>query len=355
MSKPSTISTLSEFLLQAQTQFIVFDLGRGIRPLNNQTFFDWENQQAPCAYPRQGHAWFCIVFWNEHLSEDRYIWFVKLPLDENGLLIQAARDQFLEIIVTALGKELEHRQNKQAQLPENPYVFVPSQQQLADCNAHIRRALSLKRRDIHRASAYLKAPTIQTNDQAWQALSLQDIADFIVYPDSNEQASVQACIAANLTCYPAPVQNALFASLESVSIEPALLQTLIAFHQAHVNSNATLAALCLRAMSYQPKSDAAQYLTQLIEGEQPLDIETSVVIVGRYWFLLKQEDLLLRFLNKVALLDERFELFTALYTDLVKIPDTRAAVLSVIRSPKRTDIVSAAIGQLFGQQTSTPT
>ena len=63
MSNPASISTLSEFLLQAQTQYIVFDLGRGIRKIDNQTFFEWENQQTPCQFPRQDNAWFCITFW----------------------------------------------------------------------------------------------------------------------------------------------------------------------------------------------------------------------------------------------------------------------------------------------------
>mgnify|MGYP000170960803 CR=1 FL=1 len=133
----NAISTLSEFLLQAQTQYLVFDMGRGIRKIDNQVFFEWENQQEACAYPRQNHVWLCIVFWNEKLSHERYMWFVKLPLDEQGLIIPASRDQFLEIIVQALGKELEHSQDKQAELPENPFVFTPSQQQLADCNALI--------------------------------------------------------------------------------------------------------------------------------------------------------------------------------------------------------------------------
>ena len=111
----SRINSLSEFLLQAHTQHLVFDMGRGLKPITNQLFFEWENQQSPCLYPRQDHAWFCIAFWNEKLSSERYIWFIKLPLDENGLMIQAARNQFLEIIIQALGKGLEHTQDENAQ------------------------------------------------------------------------------------------------------------------------------------------------------------------------------------------------------------------------------------------------
>ena len=170
MTHSKNINTLSEFLLQAQTQYLLIDLGRGMRLINNQTFFEWENQQAPCAYPRQDHAWFCIVFWNEQVDKERYMWFIKLPVDENGLLVQASRNQFLEIIVTALGSQLEHTANEQAQLPENPYIFTPSQQQLADCNALIRRQINDNSRDNSKAIRYMQAPSIQE----WQDLSVQN-------------------------------------------------------------------------------------------------------------------------------------------------------------------------------------
>lgn len=366
MTNPASISTLSEFLLQAQTQYLTFDLGRGIRQIDNQTFFEWENQQAPCGFPRLNHAWFCIVFWNEKLSDERYIWFIKLPVDENGLMISAALNQFLDIIIQALGKELEHAQNEQAQLPDNPFVFVPNQQQLADCNAHIKEALGIDTRDNSNASAYMQTPTLRVNKEEWASLSVQDIADFAIRDckhnhergnSFHEKVSNQGVIAKNISSYAPPVLHCLFASLESIELETTLVEALITFHKSASEPN--LAALCLRAMSCKPHDLCIDYLSQLINtnedkktdvGLPTLDLQSCVVIVGRYWRLLNNPSLLATFMHKVAILDPSFDLFTGLYADLVKVPDTRATMLGFIRDPERSNEVSTAIGVLFARR-----
>lgn len=363
MTKPAAISTLSEFLLQAQTQHMVFDLGRGIRKIDNQTFFEWENQQAPCAFPRLDHAWFCIVFWNEKLSDERYIWFVKLPLDENGLMISASLHQFLDIITQALGKGLEHTQNQQAQLPENPFVFVPNQQQLADCNAHIRQALGINTHDNSKVNAYMQAPNLLADESEWANFTVQDIADFVVHEcqssdkklsSQSSQSAQQLIIAKNIDAYAQAVQNCLFASLESIEIEKTLVEALIAFHRS--SSEANLAALCLRAMSNKPHDLCFDYLSTLIEYKEKnsveqtlpsLDLETCVLVAGRYWLLLNKPGLLAPFMHQVVLLDPSYDLFKGLYADLVKVPATRATMLKFIRDPKRSNEVSEAIGSLF--------
>lgn len=341
----NAISTLSEFLLQAQTQYLVFDLGRGIRKIDNQVFFEWENQQQACAYPRQNHVWLCIVFWNEKLSEERYIWFVKLPLDERGLIMQASRDQFLEIIVQALGKELEHSQDKQAELPENPFVFTPSQQQLADCNALIRLAMDNAKHTPknERTLQYLKAPTMQD----WQTLSVQDIADLVCFADKR----IQALIAQQLQHYAVPVLSCLFASLENKVIEPSLNNALMAYHEN--TQDPTLASLCLRAMSFEPSDNCIEYINSIVISNNKLSLDTCVVIAGRYWQLCTQERFLTEFMHKVAVIDETAEVFTSLYADLVKIPAIRPAMLAFIRNEKRSNAVANAIGQLFSTQITT--
>ena len=363
MVNPASISTLSEFLLQAQTQHMVFDLGRGIRKIDNQTFFEWENQQASCKFPRLDHAWFCIVFWNQKLSNERYIWFVKLPLDENGLIISASLHQFLDIIAQALGKRLEHTQNEQAQLPENPFIFVPSQQQLANCNAHIRKALGISTQNNTNFSTYIQTPTLLANESEWANYTVQDIADFVIHECQTSddklstlstQSSQQVMLAKNINAYAQAVQNCLFASLESIELEKTLVEALIVYHQS--SSEANLAALCLRAMSNKPQDLCLDYLSTLIKCEErdmaekqlpTLDLETCVVIAGRFWFLLNKPGLLAHFMHQVVLLDPSFDLFKGLYTDLVKVPDTRATMLKFIRDPNRSCEVAAAIGSLF--------
>jgi hypothetical protein len=109
----SQINTISEFLLQAGTDYRAFDMARGIRPLESPLFLDIESAIVPAPYPRQQHAWFGILFFNKQMSIEHYIWFVKLPLDEQGLVIGAARQQFLQIVVEAMGQSLGKQNNPQ--------------------------------------------------------------------------------------------------------------------------------------------------------------------------------------------------------------------------------------------------
>lgn len=346
MTQAQQINTLSEFLLQAQTQYIVFDLGRGIKPIENQQFFDWENQLAPCAYPRQEHAWFCICFWNESESHERYIWYIKLPLDENGLLIQAARNQFLEIVVTALGSQLQHTSNEEAQLPENPFVFQPNQQQLADCNAHIRKALKQTRVGGNKVFQYMQAPSVQD----WQVLSVQDIADYVSASDSSDSCPVQLALAKHLKNLPAPMLSCLFASLECIKINEFLTKTIIDFYSSC--KEPVLRHLSLRSLSYCGPlnvSLANNFVKQLISQEEALDIETLVLIAGRYWHILNEESYLLLYMDKVAAIDGSYALFLGIYADLVKVPSCRESMLGLLRNTKRSDLVSQGIGKLFSR------
>ncbi len=131
----SQINTISEFLLQAGTDYRAFDMARGIRPLEPQLFLDIESAIVPAPYPRQQHAWFGILFFNKQMSHEHYIWFVKLPLDEQGLVIGAARQEFLKIVVEALGQTLDQQKKTNNQLPENPLTFVPNQKHLPNFNS----------------------------------------------------------------------------------------------------------------------------------------------------------------------------------------------------------------------------
>ena len=77
------IASISEFLLQAGTEYRVFDFGRGIRPLAEQQFLDIENGELPAPFPRQQHMWLGIVYWNKQ----HQLWLIGISV---GMLISIA-------------------------------------------------------------------------------------------------------------------------------------------------------------------------------------------------------------------------------------------------------------------------
>lgn len=332
------ITSISEFLLHAQTQYLILDLGRGISHIEQQTFFDWETQQAPCANPRQNHAWFCVVFWNTKASEEQYMWFLKLPLDENSLLEQASRNQFLEIVVKALGNDLA--QAKTHQLPDNPYTFQPSQQQMADCRAMIQLLLNMSNKVNQRTLAYMTQPLVGE----WQSLTVQDISDFVCQITESHDCDIQATIARNLPSYPQQVLTSLCSSLEMININNDLTKSLINMYEEV--SDSMTKSLILRSMSSSISVHARNFVSQLISTNQ-FDIEGAIVIAGRHWRILDDATLLAKYFERVCELDNSYELFRGLYTDMVKVPHLRIAILTFIRQPTRSNQISAALDSLF--------
>jgi len=340
----SSVSSISEFLLQAGTQYRLYDMGRGIRKLNSQQFLELESGQHVYPYPRQQLAWLAVVFWNKNLSEQHYIWFIKLPLDEQGFIIAAHRDQFMAIIVEALGQELQHTESKQGQLPENPYTFVPPQQQLADFNAISRRDLKQKPSDFYlKAQQYLAAPQIMD----WQQLALQGIADFVarLQQDNNQQLLISQW--KNL---PEAVRLPLLNSLENQVLSTQISEFLCEWLQ---QQDGKQQAQVLRSLSQSPAKGLVLELLQklLAEDKQP-ELDLLIVIAGRHWHYLQQAELLNRFMQKLAELNQTQAVFASLYADLVQLPDLRPHILAFLRNPNKTPEQAKAVGELFTEAKS---
>ena len=335
----SHINTISEFLLHAGTDYRIFDMGRAIRPLNSQYFLDIELGKIPAPYPRQQHAWFGIVFFNPGLNQQHYIWFVKLPVDEQGLLLSAARNQYLQLVVEALGKQLENTEQAKHGLPDNPFTFVPSQQQLADFNSICRQFLGLPN-SVHLEPAlnYLRDP--KGND--WQTLSVQGLAELAA---QIAQGQHRELFNAHLEHFANQVQQALCASLENHPIDAQLSQILLAWaeQQAH---HLPRQLSVLRALS---QSSQAQLLNQLIDkllsSNATISADMLVLIAARHWRLLSAPELLRKYIELLSLQDT--ELFIGLYSDLVQIPELRNLMLDVLRWPDKSPQLLLAIEHLF--------
>lgn len=335
----NTINTISEFLLQAGTEYRVFDFSRGIQAIDSQLFMDYETNTQVIASPRNGHAWFGILFWNKQLNQEHYIWFLKLPIDENSLLVTAARNQFLEIVVSALGKELEHAKERQAELPENPFVFKPSQQQMADFNAISKASLRLNFDDKHLAVLnYIKAPSVQD----WRALSLQSISDFAVQMQTSEVQ--QTFLAKNLHLLSPAFLVSICTSFENVRLTHNIVESILNLYKQ--TEDAQLKSMLLRALSKQSHSEIPSLLESAIKSDST-SVSELIVIAGRFWLYLTDPNLLNNFLQAAVNKDASFDLFKGLYADLVQVRILRPLLLNLIRDPQQNESMAEAFADLL--------
>ncbi len=318
-------------------------MGRGIEPIPAQTFLNWESALEVIPRPRQQHAWFGIVFWQGEASQPHYIWFIKLPVDERGLIVCAARNHFLQIVVEALGESLTN-QDKEFELPENPYVFKPGQLQMAQFGALCRSTLNLApSNDSDKAIQFIK----QEGNIDWQELTVQGIADTCLRLNENKLA---AAVCENFNTYPTPLKKALLQSLENVELDEHLI-ALVRQELTKDDADTFHAALQgLHAKKTHPLIQQA--VAELIAQEDNVSIDTLSILAARHYTQFTPE-LTKQFLTLCAKADEQQDyngaLFAGFFSDLVQLPALRTTVLSLLRSPDRSEVLSQAIGKLFSQ------
>jgi hypothetical protein len=335
------MDTISEFLLQAGTDYRIFDMARGIRQLSSQDFLEIENAVAQTPYPRQQHTWVGILFFNRQMSNEHYIWFVKLPLDEQGLVIAAARKQFLQIVVEALGQSLDKHDNQNNQLPENPFTFVPNQQQLADFNSICRMALKLPLSEhLSFTEKYLTSP----KKIDWKTISLQGIADFTA---SLQHEKPKALLLKQFFKLAPDMQHAVCASLENHPVDEDISLMLIDWYQQNTQDELRLNSVLRGLCQSQTESKVKLFVSSILDSEHGQQSIVLMLIAARHWRCLNDTNILNVYIEKLANCQQGS--FIGLFPDLVQIPNIRANMLEVLRWPDKSPQLTQAIGQLFGQ------
>ena len=61
------------------TEYLIYDLGRRVQPIDHDLFDAIEQGQAAYPHPVQGHAHIACIFWRERTQP--FMCFFKLPLD----------------------------------------------------------------------------------------------------------------------------------------------------------------------------------------------------------------------------------------------------------------------------------
>jgi len=341
------INTLSEFLKQSSSQYRVFDMGRKVQKLSSEVFNDFEDAKAPYPYPLQQHAWIAVLFWNKQASDQHYIWFLKLPLDERGLLIQASRSQFLELVVNALGKSMEKVPNKEQQsaLDHNPLIFKPSEQKLAAFNSLVGQIMKRPASQFMAdAFDYLKTPE---HYQQWQEIGYQGFSDIASRCDDPMFSQV---ISDALPLLPSQTFCALCCSLENNAINTTIATTLLIILRNSIDrEDLNLTLHCARALSHAKGNGFQQQALTLMLASSLIkrEVDIVVIIAARYWQLIDSTDCAVAILEAISALDVEQNIFNQVFADLVAVPSARHHMLSALRYPQRSEAMAGHIAKLI--------
>lgn len=328
-----TMTNLAELLSESHSDYLVYDLGRRVQPLERQVFDAICAQQRPYPYPLQDHAWFAVVFWPklQTAQPEPFLWFLKMPLDERGLISHAAQQEFMAHVIALLGQQITGAlsDEQEQQLQQSAYLFTPSEAKRAALHAQLTAAWQRP------PSRYFSAALTEfqtPSAEGWQHLGLQGIHDVAIR--LAEHPLALKAIAENFATYPEPLQNALAEALEHtqppVQLRDELLPLLNA-QQQQLRMNA-LRALAGFANTAEMQHALAPRISQATADE-------LVIITARLWQALigalpagsdKGSNLMESYLLRLAELNNA-ALFAGIVRDLLRLPETRIFTLGLVQ------------------------
>ncbi|MGB0466747.1 MAG: DUF3549 family protein [Pontibacterium sp.] len=345
----SHIPSLVDFLRESGTQIRIFDMGRRVSKMSAETFSKVEQAHIPYPSPFMHHAWVALLMWNPKLKDQNVVWFLKLPLDEQGYLVQAARDDFVNRLLQNINNVLsgDADSKKQDALQDNPFSFKPDQEKMAIFHAHATLAIGQPASQYYEYSQQYFAG--QLGFDQWQALGYQGVADLVVRHESGRNSEILAAAIAKL---PAEPYEVLCTCLENIEPDHKLFSALDRRMRLSLQDEATHAnhiAAQIRAISNGRDETAKRDLLQLVlESAHGQDAEVLAAIATRSCNSLKYPDLLKSYLECLATGRSGQIGFSRMLADLMFMPDLRALILQAFRSPDRSDALTAAIGKMFG-------
>lgn len=324
-------------------EYRVFDLGRHINEIDQTRFNAVEQQLIPYPSPYLQHAWLGLMLWHQESNAGHLLWFVKLPLDEQGKLIAGDRDLFLKQLLIALGSNLnamESNRQLASVLEGNPYIFTPTPQRQASLHAHINRLLG------NPPSQYYQAAVdyLQGDLQQWQQLGIQGIADLTERWQEHVEKLVNAIFK-----MPEQVLIPFSQCLEDQVIDDSLgralsYRLLEQLNEAHTNPD--LISALVRGLSQCTSLEIKQNsLLRLLNCESAVSIEVLVSIATRSAVDLCNPDINEKFLEILS--HQGQVAFNKILTDVMFSAAIRQHILLAFRQPNLSDSLRKAINGLM--------
>ncbi len=339
------METLSDLLQQLQGQYRIYDMGCRLSKLSSTDFKKFEEGQKAYPLPWLRHAWVGILSWSPTSpklgASSPTIWFLKLPLDERGLLIQAARDEFLNQLLETIGTNMLDEQASAEwaeQLKHSNLAFTPDQARMAAF--HAQASITLEQPASRFYPAVRSYMSSEDSQQNWQELGLQGFADFAMRLDQQQQWQQK------ISQLPAAVLETIAAQLENQKLDHLVSKAFILRGEASINDGEKVA--CLRAISQSTDAASRQHwLKQILDKDNMVGVELLATITSKCSEDLLKPDLMGLFIHQCAA-DQG--VFNGLVQELMYQPKLRIKVLEAFRAEDRSPSVIQAIGVLMGQK-----
>jgi len=339
------METLSDLLQQLQGQYRIYDMGCRLSKLSSTDFKKFEEGQKAYPLPWLRHAWVGILSWTptspKLQASSPTIWFLKLPLDERGLLIQAARDEFLNQLLETIGTNMLDEQASAEwaeQLKHSNLAFTPDQARMAAF--HAQASITLEQPASRFYPAVRSYMSSEDSQQNWQELGLQGFADFAMRLDQQQQWQQK------ISQLPAAVLETIAAQLENQKLDHLVSKAFILRGEASINDGEKVA--CLRAISQSTDAASRQHwLKQILDKDNMVGVELLATITSKCSEDLLKPDLMGLFIHQCAA-DQG--VFNGLVQELMYQPKLRIKVLEAFRAEDRSPSVIQAIGVLMGQK-----
>lgn len=332
------VPSLNGFLSITGARFHLFDLGTQVRKLPESILSDLDSGKV-YPLPHLGFAWFVIFLWHPTNKDQNSFWFLKLPLDEQGILSAAVHSD----LVNRLYRSLQEADTKERQrlLTDHPYQFEPDPEKMAALHAHATKQLELP------ASPYLdgaKQFYCDGIEMDWQTLGIQGIADLLCRATAAEMAAINNQLS---TMDKAPAGQ-LIRQMEHLDIPTSTAETLLALAKKQPN-DFLLLNTCLRGASQATaKPIFDDYLSEKIKHTQ-LPLETILLILTRFHHLLDDVQISVSVLDQLASQADS-DGFQRVLTNLAMQPSNKNIVRSTLASPDLTENLANALSQLIQQQ-----
>ncbi|MGP9644805.1 MULTISPECIES: DUF3549 family protein [unclassified Halomonas] len=321
------IQTIDDFFTRSGAEVSLYYMGRRVSACSRETLSRFERGQCAWPEPWQGQARFAAIFRLGDMPEPA-IWFLALPLDEQGLLSPAQRDGFLNRLMETLGKNVayvgQNAKDVDHLMTDNPLAFTPNVTFQAVLNAFATQERELPAsQHLEPVEAYLTGQ--QTID--WQALGLQGIADFTARMDDSQANT----LAPRLATLPTSVVHSLCYCLEHqpLAVASIVLALREIGEKAASEGDVETLCACIRAVGSTCQPSVGDWYTSLLEDAHACGPDVLAAMAGRGWLLLEDAHRLPLFLSRLAE-DERTN-FSAVVRDLALIPRLRLPIMVALR------------------------